>query len=479
MVMTLKEYAAYDGLGLKTLQQKGDVSAVELAELARLAIQQLNPRLNFLVADADEDVRTALENIDLNDPFSGVPVLVKDGIGMTGQPESMSCRLYKGALSVADTECLRRLKKTGAVILGSTNAPELCGSFTTESLMNGLCRNPWHSDHIAGGSSGGAAAAVAAGVVPIAQGGDGAGSIRVPAHCCGVFGLMPSRGRTPSPGYGGSVLGVGRKHVLTRSVRDSAAMLDQLNGSAAGDLYQLPLPSRPFSEQLTPPQQPLKIAFNAQSPSGTTIDKACVEGVLVAANLAEQQGHQVTEVTHHYPWEAYHQAFYDYWAFLYFGGGTKIMEEQSGRRISLETLEPATLQLLDHYRQLTPDRIGQSLQALTAIGGQVGEFYQDYDILITPVCLSPAPKLGTLWQAEATTENAYSFERQLREFAPFTAISNTSGQPSMSVPLHQSEKGLPVGVLCTAKLGDEATLLRLAAQFETACPWSGRIPAKE
>ena len=474
--MTPEEYASYDALGLKMLIDKRDISAQELHDIALKAIHACNPELNFMVAFSPDDAKKSLDNFDTKAPFSGVPILVKDAVGMKGQPMSMACRLFEGMLSEDDVECVRRLKKTGVVILGSTITPEWGSSLTTESIMHGACRNPWNIAHSTGGSSGGAAAAVAAGVVPWAQGGDGGGSIRAPAHCCGVFGLTPSRGRIPSPGYGGSILGIGRKHVLTRSVRDSAAMLDQLQGSQPGDLYQLSSPAHSFLSELDASPKPLKIAFSTASPSAYPVDPDCVLAVEQTAKLCESLGHQVEEVGVHYDWERYMEALYDYWAFVYFGGGIGLKEQASGRTVSEETLEPATLKMWDHYQQLTVDRIAISQKALMEIGGIVGEFYDKWDVLLSPCCLSPAPPLGTLWSSEATRADAMTVDGQMRQFGPYTAVSNTSGQPSVSIPMYQSKDGLPVGVLCTSQVGDEAALIRLAGQLEAANPWASRHP---
>ena len=473
--MTPEEYAAHDALGLKILLDKGEVSAKELHEIAVQAIERLNPELNFLVASSPEDAQKALDYLDSSAPFAGVPALVKDGVGMAGQPASMGCRLCAGIKSEEDIEFIRRLKKTGVVILGSTNAPELANSFTTESLLSGSSRNPWNTAYSSGGSSGGASAAVAAGVVPLGQGGDGAGSIRVPAHCCGVFGLMPSRGRNPTAGYGG-LLGVGRKHIITRSVRDSAAMLDCLHGAEPGALFQIAPPERPFLSEINANPGRLKVAFSTASPSGYSVDPECVKAVEKTVHLCESLGHQVEEATPDYDWDTYRRAFYDSWAFGYFGHGINAMEDFSGQKVGPDTLEPATLRLLEHCQKLSTQRIAEFMAELAGIGYSVGEFYETWDVLLTPVCLTPAAPLGKFWKPDATLDDVCTFERMQDEYAPFTSISNVCGQPSLSIPLHQSADGLPVGVLCTAGFGQEAALIRLAAQLEQACPWINRRP---
>jgi amidase len=471
--MKIEEYAKYDATGLMELLDKREVSAKELHDVALGAIETLNPQLNFLTTTSPEEAERALNDVGSKAAFSGLPFLMKGGVGMAGQPASAGCRLSKGIISAADGEFVRRLKKTGVVTLGSTNTPEMANSFTTESLLDGPCRNPWNPEHISGGSSGGAAAAVAAGVVPIAQGGDGAGSIRVPAHCCGAFGLTPSRGRNPvGPNWYGGIFGIGRKHVITRSVRDSATMLDLTHGVEPGALHRALPPTRPYLDEITAAPTPLRIAFSTHSPSGHPVHPECVSAVTNAAKLCESLGHQVGESTMEYDWEKFLSAFYDYWAHGYqpsFGRSAAA----TGRKVGPDTLEKVTLALVGHAAELTPERINQYITDLFLINRDIEPFFDDWDVLMTPVCLSPALRLGVL---DDTAEDFYSFDRMLAEFAPYTAIFNVSGQPSVSIPLHQTQDGLPVGVLCTSRINDEATLIRLAAQLEMANPWSGRKP---
>ena len=376
-----------------------------------------------------------------------------------------------------DVEIVRRLKKTGVVILGSTNAPELGSSATTESILHGPARNPWNINHSTGGSSGGSSAAVAAGVVPMAQTSDGGGSIRSPAHCCGVFGLMPSRGRNPiGPNTFGGPFGIARNHVTSRSVRDSAAMLDQLHGTEPGALHRIELPQRPFLDEVGAAPGRLRIAFSTTSPSGQPVQPDCIAGVTKAVQLCESLGHHVEEKELDYEWESFLRAFTDHWSLLVLSGIDKL-EVLTGECAGPDTLETSSLAMRNHARSLTPERINASLTHLYSTGRKIELFFENWDVFISPVCLTPAPPLGMInSNAQNLTAESW-FDQCLSQYAPFPPVFNSSGQPSMSVPLHQSADGLPVGVQCTARVGDEATLFRLAAQFEQACPWASRRPS--
>ncbi len=464
-MLTHKEYASYDALGLKSLVDAGDVSARELFDIAQDAIQELNPTLNFLVADAPEESNRALKRFDQQLPLSGVPVLVKEGVGMSGQSLEMGCRLGKGALCGADSEIVRRLKETGVVILGSTNACELGSAATTESVLHGPARNPWNLNHSTGGSSGGSASAVAAGVVP------------TPAHCCGVFGLMPTRGRNPiGPAISGGPLCVLRNHVITRTVRDSAMMLDHLHGPEFGSRYDVSPPDRPFLQALQTPASPLRIAFSSESPSGVPAQSDCVDAVFNTAKLCEELGHHVEEARPCYSWDSLLQAFQDYWS-LSIPARVQALEKATGKKAGADNLEASTRALLTHGQQLTGERLAASWIELHAIAQIIDNFFSRYDVFITPTCLTPAPILGSINSDKSGITLSEWFDQNISQFAPFTPVFNVTGHPAVSVPLHQSNAGLPVGVQCIGHRGAEATLLRLAAQLEQANPWVKRTPS--
>ena len=470
------EYAKLDALDLKAAVSSGEVTIDELQNIAMSGIERLNPILNFLTAFTHETSKTALATINRQAAFSGIPFLTKEGVGLKGQTVAAGCRMAKDISCDSDSELVRRLKAAGLVILGNTNAPELCSSDTTEPLLHGPARNPWNLEHSTGGSSGGAAAAVAAGIVPMAQAADGGGSIRTPAHCCGVFGLMPTRGRTPAAAnqWGGPIAFT-RQHVITRSVRDSAAMLDQLLDHDASSWTRVKPPLHSYLSGIGRNSKPLNIAFSTASPSGKPVHPDCVAAVHKAVRLCQNRGHTVEERAPRYDWELFAHAFEDQWA-INMRFGIETLKKKTGRTAGPDTLEKSSLLALEHARSLTQERISTSLHQVYHIARQAEQFFNEWDIFISPTCLTPAPQLGELnGNAESLTGDQW-FEQYFAAYVPFLPICNVSGQPAMSVPLHQTGDGLPVGVHCVARFGEEDTLIQLAAQLEEAAPWAHRYP---
>lgn len=474
--MKPSEYASYDAIGLKALLDAGEVSVAELHDIAVRAIDDLDPTLNFMSKASPAEATRAISNLDREAPFAGVPILVKEDSGMAGLSQEFGSRLKEGLVYDVDNVFAHRLKRTGVVTLGSTNAPELGMSASTESLFYGPARNPWNSEHSTGGSSGGASAAVAAGVVPMAQSSDGGGSIRIPAHCCGVFGLMPSRGRNPlGPGAYGGPFGAARRHMTTRSVRDSAAMLDSLHGPEPGAWFRVSPPTRPYLAEVGADPGRLKIAFSVASPSGSPVDADCVAAVESVVRLCETLGHHVDQSAPDYDWETFIKAFGDRHCFAM--NAIADMAELSGRSIGPDTLELATLRVWERSQSLTSHRIHTAFNELQAISCGVEEYFANIDVHISPVTLTSAPPLGLLdGTADDISNVDVWWDRIFSDFAPFTPVFNITGQPSMSVPLYQSESGLPIGIQCTSRIGDEATLIRLASQFESVLPWLDRRP---
>lgn len=475
-MLKFSDYASRDALGLMELLRRREVSAKELHDTALTAIEALNPRLNFLVSRAEADAAAALAALADQAPFSGLPFLVKEGVGMKGQPAAMASRLARDLRCDADVELVSRLRRAGVVILGSTTVPEFGSSPTTEPLLHGPARNPWNPEHSTGGSSGGASAAVAAGIVPVAQSSDGGGSIRTPAHCCGVVGLKPTRGRTPvgPNGYGG-MFGMTTGHVTTRSVRDSAAFLDVLQGTEHGAVYRIGSPQRPYLQEAGTDPGRLRIAFSTTSPSGIPAHADCVLAVNEAAHLCGDLGHHVEEAAPAYDWETFQAAFRDMWATIPpFSVAT--LEAATGLKAGADTLESTNLLILEHGRRLSTEQIGRSAARLFQIARDVEMFFELWDVLITPVSLTPAPRLGVIDANGPHQTTADWFDMAIGRFAAFTPIFNASGQPAMSLPLAMSSQGLPIGVQFAARVGDEATLFRLAGQLEAARPWAQRKP---
>jgi amidase len=475
-MLSFRDYAAHDAMGLMELVRRHEVSAAELRTTALAAIAALNPVLNAVIAHAAADAAETPDHRPVAAPFAGLPFLVKEGHGTKGQPAVMASRLAEGLRCEEDGEFVQRLRGAGVEILGSTNTPEFGNAPTTESLLHGPARNPWNPEHMTGGSSGGSAAAVAAGLVPVAESSDGGGSIRTPAHCCGVFGLKPTRGRTPvGPKSNGGVFGLGAVHVISRSVRDSAAFLDIVQGSEPGALYRIGAPARPFLQEVGADPGRLRIAFSAASPSGVPTHPACVAAVQTAALLCHDLGHEVEESAPAYDWAQFRTAFVDMWS-VPLPFAVSLLEAATGRKAEPGTLESANLATLEHGRRLTAEQIGRSNALLYAIARIVERFFDRWDVLITPVDLTPAPRLGVIAANQPHRSLLDWFDMAISRFAAFPPIFNVTGQPAMSLPLAMSDDGLPVGVQCAARVGDEATLFRLAAQIEASLPWAQRIP---
>ena len=474
--MNHEEYARLDALGLKAALTSGEVTANELKNIAIRGIEKLNPTLNFLTAFSPETTETALSKTNPKAAFSGIPFLIKEGVGLKGQTVAAGCRMAKDLVCESESELVRRLKAAGVVTLGSTNAPELCSSDTTEPVLHGPARNPWNLEYSTGGSSGGAAAAVAAGIVPMAQAADSGGSIRTPAHCCGAFGLIPTRGRTASAANKlGGPIEFTRQHVITRSVRDSAAMLDELLGSEASSWTRVKPPPHSYLSEIDRKPKLLNIAFSTTSPSGKPVHQDCVAAVHKAVQLCQDRRHKVEEKAPSYDWGLFAHAFEDQWA-LNMQLGIEMLEQKTGRMAGPESLEKSSLLALEHARSLTQERIITSLHQVYHIARQAEQFFNDWDIFISPTCLTPAPRLGEFnGNAESLTGDQW-FEHYFAAYVPFLPICNVSGQPAMSIPLHQTDDGLPVGVHCVARFGEEGTLIQLAAQLEEAAPWAHRHP---
>jgi len=468
--LKLDEYAAHDATGLMELIRRGEVSSAELQQCAMQAIARMNPALNFMSGPASVG-----EHGD--GPFAGLPMLFKESHGCIGQPVMQGSRLTAGLKATADSEFVTRLKRAGVAPLGATTAPEFGLYCTTESTLHGATRNPWHLDHSVGGSSGGSSAAVAAGVVPVASSSDSGGSIRGPAHCTGTFGLKPSRARNPLDGKtDGGLFPLISYHVTTRSVRDSAAFLDVLEGPSPGSRYAVARPERPFVQEVGVDPGRLRIGMLRASPLSTRLHPDCLAAVDAAGKLCADLGHAVEEVSPDLDWEALMAAFFPAMMSV-LPRSVAALESLTGRMAGPDTLEPMTLRALDYAKALTTSDLFEADAVFQVARRAVDRFFQDFDAWITPSGVTPAPRIGEFDPAtsdETVLEYAY---RTMADYAAFTPLLNVTGHPAASVPLHHGAmSGLPVGVQIVTRLGDEATLLRLAAQWETAMPWSGRHP---
>ena len=476
--MRLEDYCACDGLELASQVRSGKVSSQELYQAATTAAARVNPTINAIVGTTPEAALEALGRRPLGSSFAGVPFLLKDiGAHMAGVLQEMGSRACRGHLCDYDSELAARFKRAGLVTIGRSAVPEFGCGITTESIATGPTRNPWSLSHSPGGSSGGACAAVAAGIVPIAHGSDGGGSIRIPAAHCGVFGLKPSRGRQPSgPDADELAFGLCVEHVVTRSVRDSAAMLDCTAGPDVGSRLALPQPGRGFLRSLEHRGPRLRIAFSAAPIEGAAATHSeCVAAVAVAASLCRDLGHEVREDRPRYALTEICKPWMD----LSSSGSALVLEavgRATGRPANLESLEPMTRSVFEYSRSLTAANLVEALNAVNRLSRRLGGFFRDYDVLVTPVTAAPPPPLGMFTSAQHGL-SAMEWIEQAMSAAPYVAAFNLTGQPAMSVPLHWTEGGLPVGVQFAGRLGEEALLLRLAAELEGARPWCDRRPA--
>ena len=337
--MNLTEYASYDGVDLADLTRRGEVTAPELARLARQAIEQLNPILNFMAYTIPDDEVVYCDSKQQG-AFQGVPFLIKEGSAVVGQPWNMASRLGVGQIAEADETLITRFRQTGVTLLGQSTAPEAGNAPTTESVLRGPTRNPWNTNTMPGGSSGGAAAAVAAGVMPVAHASDGGGSIRIPAACCGLVGLKPTRARTPCDHS--SIFCLATQHIVSRTVRDCAVMLDAIQGPEIGGLYYVSPPARFYFEEISIAPRSLKIGFSTQSPSGEPVHADCIQGVEKAVTMCKSLGHQVEERALPYEWDRLCPAFLDLWSYSH-PYKVALMEQATSQQVGPDTREVCNL----------------------------------------------------------------------------------------------------------------------------------------
>lgn len=492
--MTHDEYTSHDATGLAELVRAGEVTAVELLEIALDRIEALDPKINAVVHLMEDDARREAER-GREGPFAGVPFLAKDLTTMySGHPTSSGSRFLADHVVTWDSEMAKRVKATGALVAGKTNTPEWGLLPVTESELWGPCRNPWDLDRSPGGSSGGSAAAIAAGIVPMAGGGDGGGSIRIPASCCGLFGLKPTRGRTPSgPKRGQLWRGAAVEHVLTRSVRDSAIMLDATHGPDTGAPIRIPPPDRPFAEEVDCEPGRLRIAWTTVPNVPTEVHADCIVAVHDAAGLLEELGHDVVEDRATIDGPTFSKMFLT----LVSGElGADLAEarEMVGRKPRRGELEPATRALALVSEAISAKEFASALRWVEVMARDVDRFFDDYDLVLTPTVATPPPAVGEIGPSAGETlqlrvlgalgsgrliEAAGLIDQGAKtalDFIPWTPVYNVSGHPAMSVPLFWNDHGLPVGVHLVARFGDEATLFRLAGQLERARPWFDRLP---
>ena len=490
----LKDYDRYDALGLAELVRKKETTPAELLEAAIARAEAVNPKLNAIIIPMHDIARKRAQE-KLEGPFAGVPFLTKDLFQeYAGVRTAYGCKALKAANFTAaeHSEITARWLKAGTVIFGRTNTPEFGAKGITEPDAWGATRNPWNLDHTPGGSSGGSAASVAAGIVPMAGGNDGGGSIRLPAGHCGLFGLKPGRGRTPwGPAYGELMHGAAMNHVLTRSVRDSAAMLDATHGPEIGSLYRIEPPERPYLEEVSREPGKLKIGFTARSPIGTEVHPEAVKAVEDAAKLLESLGHHVEQAEPKVDGMQLAQDFIVMW-FANCAATVEQIKRQTGCGNSGFELDTLAMVAFGHASRAS--EYVEGYMRWNDYSRQLGEFHQKYDLFMTPTMALPPAKVGEIatpaWQHFAmkilmglglsrVILKSGMIEQMVREnlkWVPFTQIGNLTGVPAMSVPLHWTAHGLPMGVHFVAPHSGEGMLFRLAGQLEKAKPWFDKRP---
>ena len=466
--MTPEEYLAEDAVGLAALVAKGEVAPGAPLEAAIALADARNPAVNAICLRLDAMAREAVARGLPEGPLRGVPYLLKDiGARLAGAPTRFGSRVWPDAPSETDSEVVARLKAAGLAIFGKTTTPELGLAAATETTLTGDTRNPWDLSRSPGGSSGGAAAAVAAGIVPAAHASDGGGSIRIPASHCGLVGLKPTRGRVsfvPDAGEGWG--GLATQHAVTRSVRDSAAMLDAVAGPVAGDPYHAPHQAEPFSAALARPPGRLRVALQLEPLSGVEVDPDCRAAALDAARLLESMGHEIEEARPPGDWEELGGAL---WVLVAsnVAATVKAAFAAKGRPPRREDMERVTWEAVEAARDWGAEAYPAALAAIHRQGRRMAAFHARFDLLLTPAVAAPPPPIGAQHMDRSDPE---TYLVTLHRMTAFTQLANLTGQPSIALPIRRTAGGLPVGAMFTGRFGDDSGLLCLAAAIEAALP---------
>jgi len=468
------DYDKYDALGLSELVRNGAVKPEELLDEAIARVEKSNPKINAVTFKHYDEAKRQIARGLPEGKFRGVPFLLKDlHLLYEGTVTSFGSAAYKDNKADHNSTLTERYLAAGLVIFGKTNSPEFGLSVTTEPRHYGPTRNPWNTEHSAGGSSGGAAAAVAAGFLPVANASDGGGSIRIPASACGLFGLKPTRARTPmGPDRGEGWAGMSSAHVVSRSVRDSAAMLDVTHGPAAGDPYAAPAFTGSYLDEVSKAPGKLRISFTTKRPNGTQSHGDVVKAIEATAKLLADLGHHVEEDAPaiHVEEMAKHQG-------TLIGANTlfalNMRAAELGREIAQDEIEFFTRLVSDLAKTRgAADYVAATLY-IHQMGRKLAAYHQRYDVHLSPTLSLPPVKLGAL---NTMSSDIGAYLALSAEYVPSIGLYNMTGQPSMSVPLHWNAEGLPVGSMFTGRFGEEATLFRLAGQLETASPWAQKRP---
>lgn len=476
-MLTSSDYTGMDAIELAEGIRNKDFSTVEVNSCAIKQAQAINPSINAIVHENYENALEQAKTIDSSPELlerskvAGLPFLIKDLSMVKGLPASFGSRLFDAYVAERDSNIVRKYLDAGLIITGKTNTPEFGLTLTTEPQANDPCRNPWNTEYSTGGSSGGAAAAVAAGIVPVAHAADGGGSIRIPASCCGVFGLKPSRGLTVIENdMAGSWGGLSVGHVVSQTVRDSAAFLDLIRLDAPG-LFPLPPAPASFYEAREADIQQLRIGIQLTHPMGQKIDQDCIEGVRKSAQLCESLGHKVEEFMHPVDYFDASSAMSKLInTHLYQAVAQRLDELQ----LSLDDceIETSTRFMAQHGRKITAASYAEAKDSIRNAELQMAELHKRYDIIISPVLSKIPAKIGWL---DMNSDDMKEYTDRFKTYSGFTALYNGTGQPSMSMPLHRTNDNIPIGVMFTAAWGADSLLLQLATQIEQAAPWARNI----
>ncbi|WP_395644699.1 amidase [Terricaulis sp.] len=469
----MRDYAAYDGLGLAELVRTRAVTPSELLEQAIALTERHNGKLNAVVYKAyDEARKTAVGDLP-EGPFKGVPFLIKDlGQRVKGWPRTSASFFACVDADADDTELVKRYRAAGVVMYGKTNTPEFGIPGVTNSARLGPCRNPWNTEHISGGSSGGAASAVAAGIVPLAHASDGLGSIRIPAACCGLVGMKPTRDRNPNGGVDAErAIGMSVDHVVSRSVRDSAAMLDATGFAEPGVPYPHPRQSAPYLDEVSKSPGKLRIAWADETPAGVACDPDVQAAIRKTAETLAQLGHDVRERPLEIDWRKFYRA-QGIVSAANFAAGIKRWVEIKGEEPG-DRIEGLARRAYEAGKNMSGETAMWGWQQMRLYNRQILTQFEDIDVWLSPVMITPAPRVDWL---NPLMDDLKEFDHRQSITFGFTPPFNLTGQPSLSLPLFQSRDGLPIAMMFTAKYADEATLFRLAGQLEKEMPWKDRKP---
>lgn len=471
----MNDYESYDALGLAELVRRKQVTPPELLDAAMSRAEKAQSRVNCFSALFPEKARAQIADGLPDGPFTGVPFALKDlGAALKGAPLTQGSRLYKDYVADYDATLTTRYKNAGLAIFGQTTTPEFGGTTTTESRLFGDTRNPWNLERIAGGSSGGAAAAVASGVLPLAHASDGGGSIRVPAACCGLFGLKPSRGRMPmGPFRTEGWSGFSTNHAVSRSVRDSAALLDASHGIETGSRYIAPPPERPYLDEVGRDPGKLRVALRRRAANGAMPDADAQAGLDRTVELLLSLGHEVEEAEPDFdgaPLGPVMGAMVG----SHMAASLELYADERGYPIAEDEVEAVTWIMMRNAREVNAITMARHEVTLQLAAIAYGEFMKKYDVTLSPTIMSAPLKLGVL---SLSPKDIGAFIQAVTTFPPHCAFYNQTGTPAMSVPLHWTDDGLPIGMMFGAVYGNESLLFRLAGQLEQTRPWFDRRPA--